>query len=75
MHQATLNRQIQDTGVPTEVLVQIARVYGLNLLDVLTALGYITRDESRAYRAEADLGALPTVELTGELHRRAQEEA
>lgn len=74
MHQATLNRQAQGAGVPLEVLVQIAREYHLNLLDVLASLGYITREESAGYRTDPALRATPTIDLVGELYRRAEEE-
>lgn len=70
MHQGTLNRQLNGTGIPLEVLVQIYREYKADLIDLLTGFGHITPAEARELHRSRGLDEYSDAELAEEIYNR-----
>lgn len=71
MFPATLNKQLAADRLPLEVIVNVARAYGLDLGDLMAALGYITRDEARALHHNGrGLEEYSDAELAEEVYQR-----
>lgn len=73
IHQTTISRWRSDEQPSVNSVIAFARGYGINVLDALTASGYITDDE--AHTRPRSIRRVPTEELMRELARRTGEHA
>lgn len=68
--QSTLNRQIKAEALTPDVVVAVARAYGVDVLDALVANGVLTEDDIRSHWARVALADLTDIELAAEVIRR-----
>lgn len=70
MTHTTLGAHLKAEVPPIETVLRVARYYGLSLVPVFLAAGYITEDEARQFAGPFRIEDISDLELSKEMLRR-----